>query len=94
MMRDSIPKEDLLSTLDGIEEAPEMYGDLDAIEGIYFTLLGLLVGVDRIDEVIRPAFRRMNKKLGYPTNLSLTRCVVDPKILVKKLREIREEVLS
>lgn len=93
-MRDSIPKEDILAILNGIEKAPEMYGGLDAIEGVYFTLLGLLVGPDRVDDLIRPAFRRMSKKLGHPSNLSLSSCMIVPRILVQKLREIRDEILS
>lgn len=50
-MRDNISKEDLLRVLDGLERAPAMYGGPDTVEGIYWVLLGLLVGFERDAEV-------------------------------------------
>lgn len=93
-MRDNIPKEDLLRVLDGIEKAPVMYGDARGVEGIYWVLLGLLVGFER-DAEVRAAFSQAASRVaGHETSCDLATYITDARLIVKELRGIRDDLLN
>ena len=90
MIKENVSREEILAVLDGIENRPGMYGNADTVEGIYWTLLCLLAGDDKVREVWTPMAYLAT---GFP-NYSLSSHILIPGRLVKELKKIRDIIIN
>jgi len=90
----SVSSDTLFQTLDGIEKAPRMYGDIRAVEGLYFLILSLLAGPGDEHQVRELFIKASSRLAGHSTVNDLSTYVITINQMVEHLQEIRKELFN
>lgn len=90
-MKNYVSASEILSILDGMEECPRMYGGVDALEGIYYTLLSLLFDHDRVQSIF---FMKTNELAGFETSCRMIGYVSSEEELMSVMKSIRHSLMK